>query len=115
MNTAAQQHGPFETLRARIDSVLDPAYNRDEIIRVFFQYLHVGRVRVKDWEEVVAGRMPASAMAYKSDEKSPNNRELLSALSDDERTRLREYYFAKLNAIVEEFSNLKNEFPEQFR
>ena len=113
MNTATRRYGPFETLRAGIDHVLDPAYNRDENIHVFFRTLYFGRVTVKDWEEVVA-RMP-NGSAYQSGENLPNTRGLLLALSDEEKTRLKEYYFVKLTAIVEEFPKLKDEFPEQFR
>lgn len=107
-----QQHGPLERLKAEVDDTLDPAYDREKHIHNFFRGLRSGRITVDDWESAVS-RMGCGS-AFQNDDVLPSAHELLSALSETERAQLKEHYFAKLKAVVGEFPNLRDEFPEQF-
>jgi hypothetical protein len=113
MESGTQQYGPYERLLADVDHALDAAYDREKQVRNFLQILYYGQGRVNDWEDAV--RRLSSGSSYQGGDLLPGAAELLASLSEPERVQLRDHYFEKLTAVQEEFPNLKQEFPEQFR
>jgi hypothetical protein len=104
----------FEKLRTDIDDVLDlkvEALRRTQVEN-FLKLLRMTHVKFSDFENVIS-HLPTGG-AFNSGDILFSARDLLSRLSEDQKTQLKLYLFDRLRGLAQEYPDLKSEFREQF-
>ena len=115
MNSTVQQPRPLERLRADVSDTIDHKYERESCIRSFLQCLRNSQISVNDWENVIKQLSSGAAFPPHESADLPDAGKLFASLSQPEKAQLREHYFEKLGAIVQELPDLERDFPNQFR
>jgi hypothetical protein len=112
MASSLQPRGVFEELRTHIDDFLNPLYNHGNMLRNFLRGLHESKIELNDFVSIVQELTHGSSS--RRGDVWPGAAELYAALSDSERAKLRDHYFATLTTIEEQCPELKLEFPDEF-
>jgi hypothetical protein len=84
-------------------------------IRGFVQGLDFSGVRIEDFENALL-YLPGPGGAFRPGQRLPtSNRELYETLFDDEKADLRSIYLSRVREALEDYPELKKEFPKVLR
>lgn len=93
----------------------EQANGRLDQIRGFVQGLDFSAVRIEDFENALL-YLPGPGGAFRPGQRlSTSNRELYETLFDDEKADLRSIYLSRVREALEDYPELKKEFPKVFR
>ncbi len=90
------------------------ADSRRDQIRAFAQSLEFAGVRIEDFDNALL-YLPAPGGAFQPGQRLPtSNRELYETLFDEEKQELRSHYLLRVHEAMEDYPDLKKEFPKVF-
>jgi len=88
--------------------------DRPESVRDFAQSLEFGGVTAWDFENALL-YLPGPGGAFRPGQRLPtSNREFYEALFEDEKSELKSFYLSHVNQLLEDYPELKQEFPKVF-